>query len=100
MHRPVVLIAAALRVMHPKLYLSSLATILALGLWAADKKLDEMGDHQSAHESQESKENDTGLSREKSPQAYTSSQKGKGREVVPGENEDDAVEVKWGRATC
>jgi hypothetical protein len=53
----------------------------------------------SAHESQESKGNDTGLSREKSPQAYTSSQKGKGREVVPGENEDDAVEVKRGRAT-
>ncbi|KAG2752441.1 hypothetical protein P692DRAFT_20693953, partial [Suillus brevipes Sb2] len=45
MHRPAVLIAAALRVMHPKLYWSSLATMLALGLWAADKKLDEMGDH-------------------------------------------------------
>ncbi|KAG2755625.1 hypothetical protein P692DRAFT_201860282 [Suillus brevipes Sb2] len=53
----------------------------------------------SAHESQESKGNDTGLSREKSPQAYTSSQKGKGREVVPGENDDEAVEVKRGRAT-
>ncbi|KAG1782100.1 hypothetical protein EV702DRAFT_1021374 [Suillus placidus] len=44
MHRPAVLIAAALRVMHPNLYWSSLATKLALGLWAADKKLDKMGD--------------------------------------------------------
>ncbi|KAG1770149.1 hypothetical protein EV702DRAFT_978295 [Suillus placidus] len=44
MHRPAVLIAAALRVMHPNLYWSSLATKLALGLWAADKKLDEIGD--------------------------------------------------------
>jgi hypothetical protein len=31
--------------MHPKLYWSSLAVKLALGLWAADKKLDKMGDH-------------------------------------------------------
>ncbi|KAG1717399.1 hypothetical protein EDB19DRAFT_1653828 [Suillus lakei] len=45
MYRLVALIATALRVMHPKLYWSSLATKLALGLWAADKKLDEMGDH-------------------------------------------------------
>ncbi|KAG1800543.1 hypothetical protein EV424DRAFT_1332103 [Suillus variegatus] len=44
MQRPAALIAAALRVMHPNLYWSSLATKLALGLWAADKKLDEMGD--------------------------------------------------------
>ncbi|KAG1771581.1 hypothetical protein EV702DRAFT_977334, partial [Suillus placidus] len=44
MHRPAVLIAAALRVMHPNLYWSSLAMKLALGLWAADKKLDKMGD--------------------------------------------------------
>jgi hypothetical protein len=47
----------------------------------------------AAHESQESKGNDTGCTREKSPPAYTSSQKGKGREVVPGEDEDEAVEV-------
>ncbi|KAG1743909.1 hypothetical protein EDB19DRAFT_1906989 [Suillus lakei] len=45
MYRLVALITAALRVMHPKLYWSSLATKLAMGLWAADKKLDEMGDH-------------------------------------------------------
>ncbi|KAG1801912.1 hypothetical protein EV424DRAFT_1331572, partial [Suillus variegatus] len=45
MKRPAALIAAALRVMHPNLYWSSLATKLALGLWAADKKLDKMGDH-------------------------------------------------------
>ncbi|KAG2337863.1 hypothetical protein BDR05DRAFT_952307 [Suillus weaverae] len=44
MHRPAVLITTALRVMHPNLYWSSLAMKLALGLWAADKKLDEMGD--------------------------------------------------------
>ncbi|KAG0692004.1 hypothetical protein DFH29DRAFT_883259 [Suillus ampliporus] len=45
MQRPAALIAAALRVMHPDLYWASLATQLALGLWAADKKLDEMGAH-------------------------------------------------------
>ncbi|KAG1735763.1 hypothetical protein EDB19DRAFT_1830125 [Suillus lakei] len=45
MYRLVALVTTALRVMHPKLYWSSLATKLALGLWAADKKLDEMGDH-------------------------------------------------------
>ncbi|KAG1724466.1 hypothetical protein EDB19DRAFT_1644561 [Suillus lakei] len=45
MYRPAALITTALRVMHLKLYWSSLATKLALGLWAADKKLDEMGDH-------------------------------------------------------
>ncbi|KAG1863196.1 hypothetical protein DFJ58DRAFT_656576 [Suillus subalutaceus] len=42
--RLAVLIAAALRVMHPNLYWSSLVIQLGLGLWAADKKLDEMGD--------------------------------------------------------
>ncbi|KAG1888825.1 hypothetical protein F4604DRAFT_1502486, partial [Suillus subluteus] len=42
--RPAVLIAAALRVMHPNLYWSSLVTQLALGVWAADRKLDEMRD--------------------------------------------------------
>lgn len=42
--RPAVLIAAALRVMHPKLYWSSFATQLALGLWVADKNIDQMGD--------------------------------------------------------
>ncbi|KAG1726668.1 hypothetical protein EDB19DRAFT_1914530 [Suillus lakei] len=52
-----------------------------------------------AHESQESKGNDTGRTREKSPPAYTSSQKGKGREVVPGEDEDEAIEVNWGWPT-
>ncbi|KAG1900242.1 uncharacterized protein F5891DRAFT_980512 [Suillus fuscotomentosus] len=40
--RSAVLITAALRVMHPNLYWSSLATKLALGLWAADKIFDEM----------------------------------------------------------
>ncbi|KAG1717618.1 hypothetical protein EDB19DRAFT_1652911 [Suillus lakei] len=45
MQRLVALIAAALRVMHPNLYWASLATQLALGLWAADKKLDAMGAH-------------------------------------------------------
>ncbi|KAG1875684.1 hypothetical protein F4604DRAFT_1924746 [Suillus subluteus] len=44
LQRPAALIAAALRVMHPNLYWSSLAMALALGLWAADKKLVEMGD--------------------------------------------------------
>ncbi|KAG2103990.1 uncharacterized protein F5147DRAFT_775701 [Suillus discolor] len=34
----------ALRVMHPTLYWSSLGTALALGLWAADNQLDEMGE--------------------------------------------------------
>ncbi|KAG1730916.1 hypothetical protein EDB19DRAFT_1912755 [Suillus lakei] len=43
MQRLAVLIAATLRVMHPDLYWASLATQLALGLWAADKTLDEMG---------------------------------------------------------
>ncbi|KAG0691603.1 hypothetical protein DFH29DRAFT_1010671 [Suillus ampliporus] len=43
MQRLAALIAATLRVMHPDLYRASLATQLALGLWAADKKLDEMG---------------------------------------------------------
>ncbi|KAG1733404.1 uncharacterized protein EDB91DRAFT_1084457 [Suillus paluster] len=43
MQRPAALIAAALRVMHPDLYRASLATQLALGLGAAEKKLDEMG---------------------------------------------------------
>ncbi|KAG1719569.1 hypothetical protein EDB19DRAFT_1918746 [Suillus lakei] len=52
-----------------------------------------------AHESQESKGNDTGRTREKSPPAYASSQNGKGREVVPGEDEDEAVEVNWGWPT-
>ncbi|KAG1792285.1 uncharacterized protein HD556DRAFT_1444554 [Suillus plorans] len=45
MQRPAALITAALRVMHPNLYWSSLAMKLALGLWAADNKLDEMGDY-------------------------------------------------------
>ncbi|KAG1723447.1 hypothetical protein EDB19DRAFT_2043791 [Suillus lakei] len=45
MQRPAAFIAVALRVMHPNLYWSSLATKLALGLWAADKKLDEIDDH-------------------------------------------------------
>ncbi|KAG2122146.1 uncharacterized protein EDB93DRAFT_1110971, partial [Suillus bovinus] len=44
MQRLVALIAAALRVMHPNLYWSSLVMKLALGLWAADKKLDKIGD--------------------------------------------------------
>jgi hypothetical protein len=30
--------------MHPKLYWSSFATQLALGLWVADKNIDQMGD--------------------------------------------------------
>ncbi|KAG1737446.1 hypothetical protein EDB19DRAFT_1829548 [Suillus lakei] len=53
----------------------------------------------AAHESQESKGNETGCTREKSLLAYTSSQKGKGREVVPGEDEDEAIEVNQGQAT-
>ncbi|KAG1742094.1 hypothetical protein EDD22DRAFT_851636 [Suillus occidentalis] len=44
MHRPAVLIAAALRVMHPNLYWSSLAAKLALGLWADQNKSNEIGD--------------------------------------------------------
>ncbi|KAG2131000.1 uncharacterized protein EDB93DRAFT_1255661 [Suillus bovinus] len=39
---PHVLVALE-EVMHPNLYWSSLATKLALGLWAADKKLDKIG---------------------------------------------------------
>lgn len=44
MQRPAALIAAALRVMHPNLYWSSLAANLALGLWADENKLNDMGD--------------------------------------------------------
>ncbi|KAG1720445.1 hypothetical protein EDD22DRAFT_791165, partial [Suillus occidentalis] len=44
MHRPAVLITAALRVMHPNLYWSSLAAKLALGLWADQNKSNEIGD--------------------------------------------------------
>ncbi|KAG2053509.1 hypothetical protein BDR06DRAFT_972294 [Suillus hirtellus] len=44
MQRLVVLIATALRVIHPNLYWSLLAMKLVLGLWTANKKLDEMGD--------------------------------------------------------
>ncbi|KAG1735478.1 hypothetical protein EDD22DRAFT_852356 [Suillus occidentalis] len=45
MHRLAVLIAAALRVMHPNLYWSSLAVKLALGLWADQNKSNKIGDH-------------------------------------------------------
>ncbi|KAG1880184.1 hypothetical protein F4604DRAFT_1922867 [Suillus subluteus] len=44
MQRPAALIAAALRVMHPSLYWSSLTTQLGLGLWAANNQLQDMGD--------------------------------------------------------
>ncbi|KAG2112326.1 uncharacterized protein F5147DRAFT_572755 [Suillus discolor] len=42
--RPAALFAAALRVMHPNLYWSSLGTALGLGLWAVDKQLQEIID--------------------------------------------------------
>ncbi|KAG1852091.1 hypothetical protein DFJ58DRAFT_728639 [Suillus subalutaceus] len=44
MQRLAALIAAALRVMHPSLYWSSLTTQLGLGLWAANNQLQDMGD--------------------------------------------------------
>ncbi|KAG2359796.1 hypothetical protein BDR07DRAFT_1487789 [Suillus spraguei] len=43
-------------------------------------------------ESQGSKGNDTGCNQGNSPPVYTSSQKGKGKEVVAAENEEQAVE--------
>ncbi|KAG1834668.1 hypothetical protein DFJ58DRAFT_735758 [Suillus subalutaceus] len=43
MQRPAALIAAALRVMHPSLYWSSLTTKLGLSLWADNNQLEEMG---------------------------------------------------------
>ncbi|KAG1829905.1 hypothetical protein F4604DRAFT_1947374 [Suillus subluteus] len=43
MQRPAALIAAALRVMHPSLYWSSLTMKLGLGLWADNNQLEEMG---------------------------------------------------------
>ncbi|KAG1847075.1 hypothetical protein F4604DRAFT_1688194 [Suillus subluteus] len=45
MQRLAALIAAALRVMHPSLYWSSLTTKLGLGLWADNNQLEEMGNH-------------------------------------------------------
>ncbi|KAG2096501.1 uncharacterized protein F5147DRAFT_778294 [Suillus discolor] len=51
------------------------------------------------HESKESKGNDPGPTRGNSPPAYTSSQKGKGKAVVPPGNEEEAVEVNRGRLT-
>ncbi|KAG1822781.1 uncharacterized protein BJ212DRAFT_1296744 [Suillus subaureus] len=45
MQRPAALIAAALRVMHPSIYWSSLTMKLGLGLWADNNQLEEMGNH-------------------------------------------------------